>query len=328
MAHTAIPAIGQEAGMACLANNVGVELLLAGKHSDALFHFAVASEKLLKIVVARNDIHGLSIQEDALMAQQESHTCICPLIMPQHQGEVIVILSQVPSKNITDELDRAFLSSGMSHAWLLSTTLIAIHNAVVACKMLKELEHAMALIETAWELINAQVWSWDDVVLGNALPGGQSQTIKFLVVSITYNSGHLFLEMFNKRLLQEQYTQNSSLLAEELHNLLKEAVNSFSLGAASDQERGLLILQEQPEGCRRFQEINLFFLAKAWSWLGYALILRDATSSLADVAYGIARKNYNSLCCITGIDRRPFSYCYAQTTVPNNAKGVHAAPSA
>jgi hypothetical protein len=328
MAHTDIPSIGQEAGVACIANNVGVDLLLTGKHSEALFHFAVASEKLLKLVVA-NGIHGLSILEEETTTQQERHTCIFSLSMSQHRGEVILVLSQVPSKSFEDELDRGFLSSGMSREWLLSSTLIAIHNAVAACKMLKELEQAMALIETAWELINAQVWSWEDAVLGNALRGGQSQTIKCLLVSITYNRGRLFLEMFNKRLLQEQDTQDSYLLAEELHNLLKEAVDSFSLVAASDQEeKGLLILQEQPEGCRRFQEINLFFVAKAWSWLGYALILRDATSSLVDVVYGIARNNYNSLCCIAGSDRWTSSYCYAPMTVPKNVTGVDAAPSA
>jgi hypothetical protein len=59
-----------EAGAACIANNVGVELFLIGRHSEALFHFVVASEKMLKIVVS-DDIHGLSIQEEILTPQQE-----------------------------------------------------------------------------------------------------------------------------------------------------------------------------------------------------------------------------------------------------------------
>jgi hypothetical protein len=126
--------------------------------------------------------------------------------------------------------------------------------------------------------------------------------------------------MFNERLLQEQVTQNSSLLDGELHNLLPEAVNSFSFVASSSQEKGsLLILQEQPEGCRRFREINLFLQAKTWSWMGYALFLSDATSSLVDAACDIARKNYNYLCCVP-----PSSNCYDPTAV-HNLPSDHAA---
>jgi hypothetical protein len=332
MAYIFIPAaIRQEAAAACLANNAGVELLLMGRNSESLFHFAVASEKLLKVVVS-NDIHGLSIQEEILITQQEKHICIFSLIKTQDQGEVILMLTHVPSKNIADEEDTVFLSSGMSHEWLLAMTLIAIHNAVSACEILKEYEQATSLVETAWELINAQYWSWEDVLVGKVLPGGQSQTIKFLLVLIIYNRGRLFLEMFSKKILQVQDTMDtadSSLMAEELNNLLKEAVNSFSLVAASKQDKQkLLILQEQqPEGCRRFQEINMFLLAKAWSWMGYAIFLQDATSILVDASYGIARKTYNALCCISGNDRRRSRYCYYPTTVPN-VPCDRAAPSA
>jgi hypothetical protein len=328
MAHTFIPAIRQEAGAACLANNVGVDLLLTGRNSEALFHFAVASEALLKIVAA-NDIQRLSIQEETRIMQQEKHTCISRLVQPQDQGEVILMFAHVPSKNLADDDDdKVFLSAGMSHEWLLGTTLIAIHNAAGACEILKKSEHAMSLIETAWELINAQDWSFEDVLLGKALPGDQSQTIKCLLVSIIYKRGRLFLEIFNKRSLQELDARHNSLLADELQNLLTDAVNSFSLVAASNQEIGsLFILQEQPEGCRRFQEINLFLLAKTWSWLGYALFLRDATSSLVHAAYGIASKNYNDLCCVSGNERRISSYWYDPMVVPN-VRSDNAAPSA
>jgi hypothetical protein len=159
--------------------------------------------------------------------------------------------------------------------------------------------------------------------------GGQSQTIKCLLLSIIYNRGRVLLEMFFKRLLQERDTptEHSSLLAEEVHTLLTEAINSFSLVATKKQEEvSLLILREKPEGCRRFQGINLCLLAKTWSWMGYTLVLRDATPSFVNVAYGIARKNYNSLCCISGFDRWRSGYCYDPKTEPN-VPNDHAAPS-
>jgi hypothetical protein len=319
MADNFIPAIRLEAGAACLINNVGVDLLLTGRNSEALLHFALASEKLLKIVVS-NATQRMSIQEEILIAQQEKNTCISQLVTPQDQCEVILMFAHVPSKNIADNEDNVFLSSGMTSEWVLGTTLIAIHNAVVACEILKDLEQAISLIETAWELINAQDWSWEDVLLGNQAPqGGQIQTIRFILVLIMYKRGRVFLEMFNERLLQEQVARNSSLLDGELHNLLSEAVNSFSCVASSNQEKGsLLILQEQPEGCRRFREINLFLQAKTWSLMGYALFLSDATSSLVDAAYGIARKKYNDLCCI------PSSY-YCDPTVVHNLGSDHVA---
>jgi hypothetical protein len=226
-----------------------------------------------------------------------------------------------------------FHSSGMSyHDWCVATSLIAIHNAVAACKILREWERAKSLIETAWELIREQDWYWGDVLLGNALPGGQSQTIKFILVSIIYNRGRMFIEMFNEKRIKEQTAPRGSLLMEELHNLLNDAANSFSIAAAAiNQETdSLLIQQEQPEDYRRFQEIHLFLVVKAWSWLGYTLSLHHgASSSFVDATYGVARKHYNALCCITsGNDWRASSDFCAPTTVPNKLQSAHAAPSA
>jgi hypothetical protein len=131
-----------------------------------------------------------------------------------------------------------------------------------------------------------------------------------------------------QHILKEQNAPHSSLLTEELLTLLDEAVKSFSIVAASNQETGsLLIQQEQPEDYRRFKEIQLFLVVKAWSWLGYALSLQDASSSFVDAIYGVARKNYNDLCCISGNDRRVSIESYAPTTVPNLAS-AHAAPLA
>jgi hypothetical protein len=169
MVHTCIAAIRQEAGAACIANTVGVELFLTGRHSEALFHFVVASEMLLKVVVS-NDIHGLSIQEEIIITQQEKHACMLLLIQPRYQGEVLLMFANVPSENLADDQYNVFLSSGMRHEWLLATTLVAIYNSVAACGILKELEQAKSWIEIAWELIHAQYWSWEDVLLGKALP--------------------------------------------------------------------------------------------------------------------------------------------------------------
>jgi hypothetical protein len=43
------------------------------------------------------------------------------------------MFAHVPSKNLADNEDKVFLSSGMTHEWLLGRALIAIHNAVGAC---------------------------------------------------------------------------------------------------------------------------------------------------------------------------------------------------
>jgi tetratricopeptide (TPR) repeat protein len=333
---TSIQAIRQAARAACLANNVGVDLLLTGRNSEALSQFVVTIEKLLKIVEANDDIRGLSIREEEILTatKQETNTFIFPLIKPQEQGEIVLMLAQVPSKNLADKEDMVFLfPSNMSREWICATTLIAINNAVAACEIMEQLKQAMEFIDTAWELINDQDWSWQDVLLGNALPGGQSQTIRLLLVSVIYNRGRFFLEMFNKtRLQNEQDNPRNSLLAEELNILLEEAVSSFTLvaGASNQEEGSLLILQENPaEGCRRFEEINLFLLAKAWSWLGYTFSLLGEDVCLVDHAYGVSRKNYNALCCISGDDRRPSSYCYPPTTTTlPNVLPVHAAPSA
>jgi tetratricopeptide (TPR) repeat protein len=318
---TSIQAIRQAAGAACLANNVGVDLLLRGRNSEARFQFAMASEKLLKIVEANDDIRRLSIQEEEITP--ETNTWIFSPIKPQDQGEIIILLAQVPSENLPENEDKGFLCQGMSREWLFTNTLIAIHNAVAACEIMEQLDQAMELVDIAWELIKDQDWSWEDVLLGNALlvPAGRRQTIKVLLVSIIYIKGRFFLEMFNTRLQNEQENPfNPLLMAEELNIILQEAVSSFTFVAAINQEEGsLLFLQEKPaNGCRRFQEINMFLLAKAWSWLGYAFFLLDS----------VARKHYNALCCIAGSDRLPSSYWHGPTTAPNVPRVHGTAPSA
>jgi hypothetical protein len=319
--------IKEDARIACIDNNVGVDHLLTGRNSEALFHFALAIQKMLKIVDASN-IHELSMQEGGLKTQQEKQTCVFPLIKPGDQGEVIPMFAQLPSKNPADDESKIFHSSGMTREWLVTTTLIAIHNAIAACKILKKFEQAITCIETASALINDQYWSWKGMLLGNSPRDGQRQTLKFLMVSFIYHRGRLFLEMFNKRLLKEQNAPRSSLLTEELHNIVSEAVHSFSIVAASNQETcSLLIQQEQSEDYRRFQEINLLLVVKAWSWLGYAISLLDASSSFMDTAYGVARKNYNALCCISGNYRCASSDSCGPTTVPS-LSNANAAPLA
>jgi hypothetical protein len=301
--------INQEARVACLANHVGVDLCLTGKNPEALFHFGVAIE-LFKATQ-----HGLYTEESSLLAQQGTYSCIFSVMKTQIQGETILLAAHVPFENHADGEKNNFLSLDMSYEWRVASTLVAIHNAVAVCKILNLPKQALSLIETAWALINRQDWSWEDVLLGKELAGGQSQTIRFVLVSMMYNRGRLFMKIFNKKLHEEQADQHSSLLSEELHNLLKKAVHAFSFIAASSQEKGsLLILQEQQqEGCRHYQEINLFLFAKAWSWLGYTLSLIGVSSSLVEHSYGVARSNYNTLCCITGHHKQQQCYCYFPT---------------
>jgi Flp pilus assembly protein TadD len=65
MALAFISLIRQEAGNACLANNVGVHLLLKGRTSDARFHFALAIENVNTSGKAGAQIPQLPLGEDS-----------------------------------------------------------------------------------------------------------------------------------------------------------------------------------------------------------------------------------------------------------------------